>query len=89
MFGAPDLGVEHGRQLNSRVVPMRGAAKPDFRWDLPPPRSDPKPPHTRDDRHLAMAYEIAGAVMDIVGLLFWAALVLAFMTGALRIDLFR
>jgi hypothetical protein len=68
---------------------MHGAAKRDVRWDLRPPRSDPGSPGTDDDPGLAIAYHVAGAVMDIAGPLFWAALVLAFATGALGIDLFR
>jgi hypothetical protein len=75
--------------MNSQVIPMRSAAKSDFNWDLRLPRSDPGSPQTRDDPGLEMAYQVAGAVMDIAGPLFWAALLLAFTTGALGIDLFH
>jgi hypothetical protein len=44
---------------------------------------------TRDDSGLAFAPQIAGAVMDIAGPLFWAALVIVFLTGAPGIGLFR
>jgi hypothetical protein len=68
---------------------MHGTAKPDFRWSLPHQSVGPGAPKTRDDPRLAMVYRIAEVVMDIVGPLFWAALVLAFMTGALGIDLYH
>jgi hypothetical protein len=74
---------------------MDGAAKPDSSWELRQPVSDPGSPNSystpgaQDDWRLAMTYCIAQAIMDIAGPLFWAALVLAFVTGALGIDLFR
>jgi hypothetical protein len=63
---------------------MRSAAKANFHWNLGHPRSS----KTDDDPALAIAYRIAEVVMDIAGPLFWGALLLAFMTGALGIDLF-
>lgn len=68
---------------------MQGTPKRVFRWDLRHPRFNPGRSKTDDDPGLAIAYRIAEAVMDIAGPLFWAALVLAFVTGALGIDLFH
>jgi hypothetical protein len=67
---------------------MRGVAKPDFRWNPRAAHAEPgsKP---RGDPGLEIAYQIAAAVMDIAGPLFWAALVLAYITGALGINLFH
>jgi hypothetical protein len=64
---------------------VRGAAKPDVRWETRRPSSR----KTEDDPILAMAYQIAEVVMDVAGPLFWAALVLAFVTGPLGIELFH
>lgn len=71
------------------MVPMHSAADPDFRRDPRHLRSGSGSRKTDDDPVFAIAYQIAEAVMDIAGPLFWAVLVLAFMTGALGIDLFR
>jgi len=66
---------------------MHNAAKPNFRRHLR--RSDGIYPKIEDDPSLAMAHQIAVAVIDIAGPLFRAALALAFVTGALGIDLFH
>jgi hypothetical protein len=42
-------------------------------------------PKTEDNPVLAMAYSIAGEVMEIAGPLFWAVLLLAFIASALGI----
>ena len=68
---------------------MRSATESDIRREFRQPRSDPGSPKAHDDPGLDVAYRVAEAVMDIAGPLFWAALVLAFMTGALGIDLFH
>jgi hypothetical protein len=66
---------------------MHSAVKPEFRRDLESRRSDAGLPGTDNDPVLAITYRMAEAIMDIAGPLFWAVLVLAFMTSALGIDL--
>ena len=61
---------------------MHTAVKPDLRWDLQSLK-------TQDDPALAIAYCIAEVVMDVAGPLFWAVLLLAFITGALGIGSFH
>ena len=71
------------------VVEMRGStAEPHLRWDLPDNPADPSET-TTDDRAVGIAHIIAGAVMNIAGPLFWAAIILGLMADVLGIDLFR
>jgi hypothetical protein len=78
-----------GSNASSHVVWMRWAAEPDFRRDLPHRGVGPGVPETDYDPVYAIVYRVAEAVMEIAGPLFWAVLVVAFMTGPLGIDLFR
>jgi hypothetical protein len=68
---------------------MQGAAEPGFRRRFTYRSRGPGLPKTADDPLLAIVYCIAELVMNVAGPLFWAALVLAFMIGVLRVDLFR
>ncbi len=63
-------------------MPIHTAVKPDLRWN-------PQALKTQDDPALAIAYCIAEVVMDVAGPLFWAVLLLAFITGALGIGSFH
>ena len=68
---------------------MRGnTAEPYLRWDRPDTPRDPAETAT-SDLAVGIAHLIAGAVMSILGLLFWAAIVLGLMADMLGIDLFR
>jgi hypothetical protein len=62
----------------ARAMPMHTAVKPDLRWA-------PQALKTQDDPALAIAYCISEVVMDVLGPLFWAVLLIAFVTGALGI----
>jgi hypothetical protein len=63
-------------------------AEPYLRWDL---RDTPPDPAETATNNLAVgiAHLIAGAVMNIAGSLFWAAIVLGVMADMLGADLFR
>jgi hypothetical protein len=68
---------------------MRGStAEPHLRWDLPDNPADLSE-RTTDDLAVGIAHLIAGAVMNIAGPLFWAAIVLGFIADVLGLDLFR
>jgi hypothetical protein len=55
------------------------------------PADNPSDPSetTTDDLAVGIAHLIAGAVMNIAGLLFWAAILWGVMADVLGIDLFR
>jgi hypothetical protein len=66
---------------------MHSAVGPEFRRGRQNRPSDAGLPGIEDDPAVAVTYGIAEAVMDVAGPLFWAVLVLAFVTGPLGIDL--
>jgi hypothetical protein len=68
---------------------MHGAAEPGFRRRFTYRRRGPGLSETADGPRLAIVYCIAELVMNVAGPLFWAALVLAFITGVLGVDLFH
>ena len=63
-------------------------AEPYLRWDCPHTPRDPAETAT-NDLAVGIAHLIAGAVMSILGPLFWAAIVLGLMADLLGICLFR
>jgi len=68
---------------------MRSAAGPDFRRSPRHRRAEAGLPTTDDDPDLAIVYQLAEAVMEIAGPLFWVILALAFVAGPLGIHVFR
>ena len=63
-------------------------AEPHLRWHHPHTPRDPAETAT-SDLAVGIAHLIAGAVMNIAGPLFWAAIVLGLVADMLGIDLFR
>jgi hypothetical protein len=64
------------------------AGEPHFRWDLRQSNFR-RGAAERSDSAVAMAHQIAEAVMEIAGPLFWAALVVGFVTDVLRVGFLR